>query len=169
MPIDISPCDDLTLADLYDAYEHKMLKYAMILVGDPSRAEDLVQDTFLKAIPQLNLLSRLKPYQRVSWLRRVLKNEFIDQQRAFRREEGMIAEIIQEMEPFEEDEFPMLTEELLKIASEEDRELLTMRYFQNMTSKQIGRQLEIPAATVRSRLHLARKRLRARKNFPTLW
>lgn len=169
MPIDILYRDGLTLADLYDAYEQKMLKYAMILVGDPPRAEDLVQDTFLKAIPHLDLLFRLKPYQRLSWLRRVLKNEFIDQQRAFRREEEMIQEIIQEIEPFEESEFPMLTEELLALASEGDRELLTMHYFQRMTSKQIGEQLNIPAATVRSRLHLARKKLRARKNFPTLW
>lgn len=169
MDISTSSRNDLILADLYDAYEGKMLKFAMILVGDPSHAEDLVQDTFLKAIPNLPLLTRLEPYQRLSWLRRVLKNHFIDQQRALQREQDMIQEIIQETELFEEDDFPILTNELLALATEEERELLTQRYFQGLTSIQIGKKLGIPAATVRSRLHLARKKLRARQNFPRFW
>jgi DNA-directed RNA polymerase specialized sigma24 family protein len=35
-----------------------------------------------------------------------------------------------------------------------------MRYRQGMTSQQIAAQLDIPAATVRSRLHLALKEMR---------
>jgi RNA polymerase sigma-70 factor (ECF subfamily) len=157
--------NDLTLADLYDQYEEKMLRYARILVGDPSWAEDLVQDTFMRAIAHLSMLGRLEPYQRLSWLRRVLKNRFIDQQRAYQREQEMITQIIQETELDEFDEVPMLTRELLELASDKDRELLKQHYFQGLTSQEIGRQQGIPAATVRSRLHLARKRLRARQKF----
>ena len=155
----------LTLADLYDTYEGKMLRYARILVGDPSWAEDLVQDTFMRAIPHLDLLGRLEPYQRLAWLRQVLKNRFIDQQRARRREQEMVQQIIQETEFINDDDLPMLTQELLELAPEKDRELLTQRYFQGMTSQEIGQQLGIPAATVRSRLYLARKKLRARQKF----
>ena len=78
--------DNLTLADLYDDYEAKMLRYAMIMVGDPFWAEDLVQDTFMRSIAHLSLLGSLAPYQRLAWLRKVLKNRFIDQQRSRQRE-----------------------------------------------------------------------------------
>ena len=160
-----SPKDELTLADLYEAYEEKMLRYAKILVGDPFWAEDLVQDTFMRAIAHLSLLGRLESYQRLAWLRRVLKNRFIDQQRARQREQEMVQQIIQETQLTDDDSVPMLTSELLEMAAEKDRELLTQRYILGMTSEEIGSQLGIPAATVRSRLHLARKRLRARQKF----
>jgi RNA polymerase sigma-70 factor (ECF subfamily) len=159
---------NLTLADLYERYEQKMLRYANILVGDPFWAEDLVQDTFMRTIPHLSLLGSLEPYQRLAWLRRVLKNRFIDQQRARQREAEIAQQIIQEMEVNEDDEIPMLTRELLELASEKDRELLSQHYLQGMTSQEMGQQLGIPAATVRSRLHLARKRLRARQKYSSL-
>jgi RNA polymerase sigma-70 factor (ECF subfamily) len=160
---------ELTLADLYDHYEQKMLRYANILVGDPDWAEDLVQDTFMRAIPHMSLLGGLEPYQRIAWLRQVLKNRFIDQQRAQQREQEMTQQILQEIEIMEEDDLPMLTRELLELAPEKDRYLLTQHYLQGMTSQEIGKQLGIPAATVRSRLHLARKKLRARQKFVNLW
>lgn len=156
---------NLTLADLYDAYEQKMLRYAKILVGDPFWAEDLVQDTFMRAISHLAMLSGLTLYQRLAWLRRVLKNRFIDQYRARQREQEMVEQIIRETQLTDDDSIPILTRELLELAAEKDRELLTQRYILGMTSEEIGNQLGIPAATVRSRLHLARKRLRARQKF----
>jgi len=70
--------ENLTLADLYDIYESKLLRYATIMVGDPDWAEDLVQETFMRSISHLQLLGSLEPYQRLSWLRTVLKNYFID-------------------------------------------------------------------------------------------
>jgi len=161
--------DNLTLADLYDTYERKMLRYAQILVGDPYQAEDLVQDTFMRAMPHLSLLGTLEPYQRLAWLRRVLKNRFIDQLRARQREQEMVQKIIQGTELSEDKDIPMLTRELLDQVPEKDRDLLTQRYIQGMTSQEIGDQLGIPAATVRSRLHLAIKRLRARQKLSVLW
>lgn len=160
-----STLGDLTLADLYDAYEEILLRYATILVSDPFRADDLVQDTFMRSIAHLPLLGRLESYQRLAWLRQVLKNRFIDEQRARQREQEMVDQIIQETQLAEDDSIPMLTRELLELAAEKDRELLTQYYILGMTCKEISDQLGIPAATVRSRLHLARKRLRARQKF----
>ena len=157
--------DNLTLADLYEAYEAKILRYATIMVGDPYWAEDLVQDTFMRSIAHLPLLASLEQYQRLAWLRTVLKNRFIDQQRTRQREQEMVQKIIQETEFAEDDPIPLLTGELLELAPEKDRELLIQRYIQGMTSQEISTQLGIPAATVRSRLHLATKRLRARQNW----
>ena len=159
---------NLTLADLYDVYESKLLRYATIMVGDPDWAEDLVQETFMKSIAHLQLLGNLKPYQRLAWLRTVLKNHFIDQQRAHQREQEMVEQIIQETEIAESDLIPILTGELLELAPEKDRELLIQRYILGMNSQEISDQIGIPAATVRSRLHLALKKLRALQKWKSL-
>jgi RNA polymerase sigma-70 factor (ECF subfamily) len=50
--------------------------------------------------------------------------------------------------------------ELLGSAPERYRQVLHRRFILGMTSEEIGRELGIPAATVRSRLYLARKWLR---------
>ena len=163
-----SPQKTLTLADLYDAYESKLLRYAAIMVGDPDWADDLVQETFMRSISHLQLLGSLEPYQRLSWLRTVLKNHFIDQQRTHQREQEMVEQIIQETEVADDDSIPMLTGELLELAPEKDRELLIQRYILGMNSQEIGNQIGIPAATVRSRLHLALKKLRALQKWKSL-
>jgi RNA polymerase sigma-70 factor (ECF subfamily) len=156
-----SSSETLTLTNIYEAFEDKLLRYAMSLVRDPHKADDLVQDTFVRAIAHLPLLGRLNQHKRFAWLRQVLKNRFIDEQRANQREQKMIQKYIQKDQTVETVHAPLLTHELLSMASEADRELLTQRYLLEMTSDEIGHQLGIPAATVRSRLYLARKRLRS--------
>ena len=54
--------------------------------------------------------------------------------------------------------------DLFDLAPEPYRELLEMRYAMGMNSREIGEELGIPATTVRSRLHLAIKKLRAKKS-----
>ena len=62
-----------------------------------------------------------------------------------------------EIAPYTIDE--LSSEDLLEAVPEGDRELLEQRYVLGMTSREIG----IPAATVRSRLRQAVRRLRAQK------
>ena len=57
--------------------------------------------------------------------------------------------------------FPL---DLLDGVPDGDRDLLDRRYVLGMNSREIGDDLGVPAATVRSRLHLAIKRLRSRKD-----
>jgi RNA polymerase sigma-70 factor (ECF subfamily) len=90
-----------------------------------------------------------------------MKNRFIDEQRALQREEKLVAQLIWEAKIAWDLNPSLLTSDLLETLRENDRQLLTQRYLLGMNSEEIGRQLGIPAATVRSRLHLARKRLRA--------
>jgi len=40
----------MTFADLYNEFEDKLRRYAMSLVRDPDRADDLVQETFIRAM-----------------------------------------------------------------------------------------------------------------------
>ena len=82
-----------SIAQLYEDYEDALLRYALRLTHDPDWAEDLVQDTFVRAMGHLELLKMLKRHERRAWLYQTLKHRFLDQQRMWRRRE----EIQQEM------------------------------------------------------------------------
>jgi RNA polymerase sigma-70 factor (ECF subfamily) len=150
----------MTLADLYEEYDAALWRYARTLAQDGDRADDLVQETFIRAMGHLGLLALLKPYQRRAWLYRTLKNLFLDEQRSYRRQERLVEQLGQEM-PVEEfiPQEVTLTDPL-RLVPERFRELVEKRYLRGMNSQEIAEELGIPAATVRSRLHLALKDLR---------
>jgi RNA polymerase sigma-70 factor (ECF subfamily) len=154
----------MTLADLYDEFEGRLRRYAVSLVQDPDRADDLVQETFIRAMAHLLLLEQLNRHQRRAWLYRVLKNVFIDEQRARRREQDLVEQLSQEARLAIVSSPEMTSPELLRLVPERYREVLYQRYVLGMTSTEIGQELGVPAATVRSRLYLARKWLRAHQS-----
>ena len=150
----------ITISDLYEEYESGLNRFALNLTHDSDQASDLVSDTFFRAMAHLVLLGQLNSYQRKAWLYRVLKNRFIDEQRAHAREKVLIEQMAWTTALAAPAAF---TREIFSQVPERYRDLLTMHYKQEMTSEEIGSKLEIPAATVRSRLHLAIQWL---KNHP---
>ncbi len=151
---------DLTIRDLYDEYEARLHRYASSLARDHDRADDLVQETMIRAMGNLMLLGQLNRYQRQAWMYRVLKNLFIDQERARQRQEVLVERLAWQTELDSAPAAAMLARELMEQIPERYRDLLYKRYILGQTSAEIGRELSIPAATIRSRLHLARKWLR---------
>ena len=154
------PSADLTIRDLYDEYEARLHRYALSLARDHDRADDLVQETMIRAMGNLVLLGQLNRYQRQAWMYRVLKNLFIDQERARQRREVLVERLARQTDPDSAPVAAMLARELMEQVPERYRDLLHKRYILGQTSVEIGRDLGIPAATVRSRLYLARKWLR---------
>jgi RNA polymerase sigma-70 factor (ECF subfamily) len=160
----------MTLTVLYQQFEKKLHRYATRLVHDSHKAEDLVQETFIRAMGHIELLGQLEPHQRQAWLYRVLKNLFIDEQRAQQREQFLMEQLSQQaqlMEQLRLNSHPMLQvllQDLFDQIPERYRELLHKYYVLGMTNKEIADELGIPAATVRSRLHIALKKLRANKS-----
>ena len=151
--------------EIYEEFEDWLRRIAMGLTHDGDRADDLVQDTMIRALANLHLLDSIGHYQRRSWLRRTLKNLFIDEYRSFSRHRSMVerlsADIINETGGnAEELEYADLMDRIPK----QDRGLLHERYVLGKTSREIADELRLPAATVRSRLHVAIMRLRGRKD-----
>jgi RNA polymerase sigma-70 factor, ECF subfamily len=142
----------ITLPDLYEEYESGLSRFALNLTHDADQADDMVSDTFFRALSHLVLLEQLNPFQRKAWLYRVLKNRFIDEQRAHRREKVLIEQMAWANALAMPSAF---SREIFAQVPERFKELLSMHYILEMTSEEIGARLGIPAATVRSRLHLA--------------
>ncbi len=144
-------------------------RLAVSLVGAGGGADDLVQETWLAALrspPRRE--GPLRP-----WLAQVLRN--LVRMRA--RHGGVVAAGAGEVERAEEARAAraapspetllgrLETERLLaRLVAELDepfRQTVLLRYFEGLSSAEIARALELPAATVRSRLKTGLDRLRA--------
>jgi RNA polymerase sigma-70 factor (ECF subfamily) len=144
------------IAGLYTTEREALLRYARSLTHDRSRAEDLVQDAFVRAMSHLDLLCDLTRGQRRAWLYRVIKNRFIDQTRRVKRWQPVQAGLEREASDLCD---PVMADvrlwEFLGSVPERYREVLRDRFVLGMTSSEIGERLGMPAGTVRSRLRLA--------------
>jgi RNA polymerase sigma-70 factor (ECF subfamily) len=158
---DPAPGDALTVADLFEEFADPLHRYALRLARDADRADDLVQETLIRAMPHLLLLGQMHPYQRRAWMYRVLKNRFLDEERARKREQDLAQRVAQRSQLVQDPTLMVLSPDLFDQLPEHYGEVLQQHYLLGMTSEEIGHRLGIPAATVRSRLHLAIKWLRA--------
>jgi len=76
--------DDAAFASLYAELAPRILRYLRLQTRDPDRAEELMQQTFVKAIealPRYQVRARV-PF--AAWLFRIARNAMIDDQRARR-------------------------------------------------------------------------------------
>jgi RNA polymerase sigma-70 factor (ECF subfamily) len=147
-----------------------LYRLALRLTTDPSRAEDLVQDTVLKAFRSWQ---SFQPGTSIrSWLFTILRNTFINDYRRRKREPiAMDLEVAEPMATFRapEDEDPEGTYfnqivdakvlEAIDALPEDFREVLVLSDVENMSYAEIAKMLNLPVGTVKSRLFRARRQL----------
>lgn len=149
------------VADLFEQTRDSLLRYALSLCRRLDRADDLVQETFLRALRHAQTLASMNEFQRAAWLKRVLRNRFFDEQRSRKRAGAAVAELIRDAtRPLSGAGLTRLSD-ILDRVPERYRRVLEMRYRLGMNSTEIGNELGIPAATVRSHLHQGIRWLRA--------
>ena len=78
------PFETTSIADLFEASRDRLFRYALGLCKSIDRADDLVQETFLRALSHSQPVARLNTFQRDAWLKRVLRNRFFDEERSSR-------------------------------------------------------------------------------------
>jgi RNA polymerase sigma-70 factor (ECF subfamily) len=145
---------------LYDEHADALWRYALKLTGDAAAAEDVVQETLLRAW-------RHRPDGSArAWLFTVARNLVIDERRSarYRRESGSpdVESVAQPTEPDRVDSAldRMLIGSALAQLSDEHRAVVRRAYYQGWTTGQIAAELGVPEGTVKSRLHYAVRALR---------
>jgi RNA polymerase sigma-70 factor (ECF subfamily) len=136
-------------------------KFALSLCGTIDGAEDLVQDTFLQAIANIDKFQSGTNLS--AWLVTILRNRFFGQWRKRRREvedvEGRYAETLRsEPEQTAQVDFADFRAALLKLPSQQRQALLLVRA-SDLSYDEAGAQCGCPAGTIKSRAHRARARL----------
>lgn len=152
---------------LYSEFHKDLVEWCRYMTGDRARAEDLVQEAFVRALRHQALLETLTGEQRRSWLYRAVKNLYVDEIRRSSRE-LITEELPERTDPAAKADYrqtpPEMTglewEDLINRLPELEGVVFTMRYLQGYNSSEIGRLLDLSPGTVRSKLSEARKHLR---------
>lgn len=149
-----------------------LYRVALRLTADPSQAEDLVQDTMLKAY---RAWRQYRPGTNAKgWLLTILRNTFINDYR--RRKHEPVAMDLETVEPYALDRsieetdpegtfFSQIVDdkvlEAIDSLAPEFREVLVLSDIEAMRYAEIAETLKIPVGTVKSRLFRARRQLQA--------
>lgn len=131
---------------------------AIARTADRCQAGDLVQETMLRAWRHYDQIRHRDDNGQRAWLLTTLRHRTIE---AWRREKPTAPET----EPVvAQDDLPLRIDIARALAQMDptDREIVVLRYFEQLDSPQIGTILELPEGTVRRRLAEARRELARR-------
>lgn len=145
--------------ELYNEYYYELIGWCSLMTQNRTLAEDLVQEAFLRALINAELIQNLQPRQQKAWLYRTVKNLYLDKVRhtAF---ETITDDVLSETEVSEK-YTDIDNQQLIDTLPDEERFLFIMRYIQGYNATELGTLFGLPSGTVRSRLSSARKRLRS--------
>lgn len=147
-------------ADLVDAYGKDLYRYAFWLCRDPSVAEDLVQETLLRAWKSFSKLQDVKAAR--SWLITTVRREHL---RRFERYQPTTVDV-DEMEflpaiPTDDIAAEDEIRQRMATLSVADREALLLQAGYGYTLKEIAELTDSTPAAVGNRVYRARQRLLA--------
>jgi RNA polymerase sigma-70 factor (ECF subfamily) len=157
---------------LVQRWDKRMLNYLYRCVGDRAEAEDLRQELFLKLYNNRKSFDGKRNFQ--PWLYRIAANLVIDKiarkkkpvMEAIHEQNGDSVPVLQETQEKHSRGRAMMNEiaDRIKTALEtipgEERIVLIMRHYENLTFKEIAQVLDTPESTVKTRLYHGLRLLR---------
>ena len=163
--------DDAAFGILVEKYQKSVHALAWRKIEDFHYAEEIMQDTFLRAYKKLPTLKN--PNQFAGWLHVIANRLCIDWMRSQKSvmqsledtpveeiEESSYTHHISEQRMTESTErYHELVEKLLEKLPENERAVVTLFYLDEMSTKEIGKFMGVSVNTITSRLQRARKRL----------
>lgn len=156
----IGAVDDDSLRALHDSHASVLRGYVRRLTGDEARADDIVQETMIRAwkhgIADSQTGSR-------AWLFTVARNLVIDDVRSARsRHELPTDDLLDRGQADHTDALfdAMLIADALHTLSLDHRSVVVLAYYRRLSVAEIAEELDIPPGTVKSRLHYGLRNLR---------
>jgi RNA polymerase sigma-70 factor (ECF subfamily) len=141
-------------------YQRVLFNAAYRLLGDREEARDVAQGALVKAYEKLGSFD--PHYRFFSWIYRIVVNEALNTRERRRPSAPLVADL-PDVARIEEglaarERSDHVQAALLRLSAE-DREVIVLRHFAELSYAEIGETLGLAEKTVKSRLHEARQRL----------
>jgi len=148
---------------LHDEHGEALWRFCRrLLPDDPGRAEDVVQETLLRAWRHPRVLDQSEQSAR-GWLFTVARNLVIDGTRSARAVHEVVTDTVPEERSTDATDAILeswIVADALSTLSVDHRAVIVHAYFAGRTVAEIATQLQIPEGTVKSRLHYGMRALR---------
>lgn len=150
--------------ELVDRYQKVLYNTVLRIVQNADDAHDITQSGFVKAFE--NLSSYKRQHKFFSWLYRIIINESLNTLRGRKATEeidsSLMAAAKDPAELYEDTERGQYIDKALQMLTPENRAVVVLRHFQDLSYREIAHILDVPEKTVKSRLFTARQLLRDR-------
>jgi RNA polymerase sigma-70 factor (ECF subfamily) len=162
------------LEGLVERYQTRAVQAAYLIVFDHDLAEDIAQGAFIKAAERIHQFDETRPFE--PWFYRIVVNDALKATRTQQRtvpfehgqDDGPVSKIVRCLattEPLpeqqiEQDELRRSILEAVRSLPPEQRMVITMRYFLDLSQADMSTQLNRPLSTIKWWLYDARNRLR---------
>ncbi len=164
--------DHNALEVLINRHQSKLFSYILIIVKDKHLAEDIFQDTFIKIINTLRAGSYNEEGKFLPWAMRIAHNLIIDFFRKSKRmpfrensDEYDLFETLKVYDETIEDKIIIAqihedVKKLIEYLPDEQKEVLKMRHYDEMSFKEIAQQTDVSINTALGRMRYALINLR---------
>ncbi|GAA0596717.1 RNA polymerase sigma factor SigW [Virgibacillus siamensis] len=166
--------DQLAFSELIELYQHEVYQVCFRLIGNRHEAEDLAQEAFLRAYQNINSHDNNKKFS--SWLFRIATNLTIDRLKKKKSDYYLDADMADEggktmysriraNNKLPEDQVIRLElqdpvqKAILRLAPKY-RSAIVLKYIQGLSLEEISNIMQIPVATIKTRVHRGREMLR---------
>jgi RNA polymerase sigma-70 factor (ECF subfamily) len=163
--INMAKLDPLKFKSLYEKYYEQIFRFIYNRIEDKRLAYDITADVFYKSLLKLPTYQ----YQQMpfsSWLYRIARNELID---VFRKNKTTrvisvnsvkLKDIVDDIELDYREEYRPQLILLIENLSDEDLQLIEMRFFENKSFKNISEIISTTEAAVKMRLYRLLKEMK---------
>jgi RNA polymerase sigma-70 factor (ECF subfamily) len=168
----VSECiagNEEAVASLFRVYEVSVYRLALSIVDDPAEANEITQETFLAALRSLNKYQEKQSFK--AWLYTIAVNHsrsHLRKRRAVEKLQATLTRIFRidfdkQLSPEEtviQDEKEAALWKSLNQLDDRYRMVVVLRYFHELSVREISQILAVNEGTIHSRLHKARETLR---------
>ena len=153
--------DAAGLRNAFLTHGAELFGYARRSLGDPAAAEDVVQETFVRAWRARDRFDSGLGTLR-TWLFTIARRVVIDhaRSRAIRRSDPRPVDVAVADDAVEKAMVGWQVEEAMRRLRPEHRQVLVETYYRGRSGREVAEELGIPEGTVRSRLFYALRTLR---------
>mgnify|MGYP003574001985 CR=1 FL=1 len=157
-----------SLEQLISRHKGKVFAYILMVVKDQQLADDIFQDTFIKVIFTLRSGSYKEEGKFIQWVMRIAHNLIIDHYRKAKRmplldndsDEYDIFDTLRQLEPSVEeqmviDQIHSDVRSLIERLPDEQKQVLLMRHYGDMSFKDIAEQTNVSINTALGRMRYA--------------